>query len=263
MPKSQNYAVVILAAGKGKRMKNPDLPKVLVQLDGKELLGHVLVQVKHLESDKNVVVAGHFKEKVVDYVQSDFASMNVEFVEQAEQLGTGHAIDMARNAFADYQGDILILAGDVPLLSSETIQNFIDYHYSNELDCSVLSTIAPDPSGYGRIVRNSEGSFTRIVEQKDSNDDEAKIDEINSGVYLVNSQLLFESLKNVSNENSQGEYYLTDIIAILKADDKRVGAFSGANYEELLGINSPEQLAVAEEILMKMKKYIFLENFTI
>jgi UDP-N-acetylglucosamine diphosphorylase/glucosamine-1-phosphate N-acetyltransferase len=253
MINQNNYAVVILAAGKGKRMKNPDLPKVLVALNGKELLGHVLDMTSSLNPSRNVVVAGHFKEKVIDFARGTYPELNIEFVIQSEQLGTGHAVDMARHELSDFDGEVLILAGDVPLLSAETIQKFIDYHYSNNLDCSVLSTIAPDPTGYGRIVRDKSGDFQRIVEQKDASEEEKQIDEINSGVYFVDAGLLFDSLKNVSNENAQGEYYLTDIVAILKANGKSVGAFSGADYDELLGINSPEQLQEAEKVLARMK----------
>lgn len=249
---NNNFSVVILAAGKGKRMKNPELPKVLVELAGKPLLGHVLEQVDILSPEKTVVVIGHKKEKVYDFLDK-LNQDSISAVEQNEQLGTGHAVDQAAPVLNDYSGDVLILCGDVPLLKAETLGKFISQHNENNADVSVLSTIIDNPTGYGRIVRDSDNNFLKITEEKDANDAEKKVKEINSGVYILKAKKLFSSLKNVSNNNAQGEYYLTDIIAILRSEGAKVQAFAGAEFEELQGVNSPEDLKRAEECYYKGK----------
>ena len=234
---NKNFSVVILAAGKGKRMNNPDLPKVLVELAGKPLLGHVLDQVNEISADNTVVVVGHKKEKVISFVENNYNG-NISCVEQNEQLGTGHAVDQAEPVLKDYPGDTLILCGDVPLLKASTLQNFIDFHNQQNADVTVLSTKIDNPFGYGRIVRDSEGNFLKITEEKDADEEEKKINEINSGVYILNTASLFESLKKVSNNNAQGEYYLTDIIDILRGKNANVQAWAGAEFNELQGVNS-------------------------
>ena len=243
--KFSDFSVVILAAGKGKRMNNPDLAKVMALLGGKPLIAHVLDTVAGLQPNKTVVVVGNQKQSVIDFVNSRNES-NIFFAEQNEQLGTGHAVAQADSFFVDYDGDILILAGDVPLLTSETLIKFAQNHYLNKADVSVLSTFAPDPTGYGRIIRTSDRSFLKIVEHKDATELERQVNEINSGIFLVSSKLLFSSLKNVSNSNSQGEYYLTDIVEILHSSGYKVIAFAGADFDELQGINTPVDLARAE-----------------
>ncbi len=242
----EKYSIVILAAGKGKRMMNDDLPKVLVELEGKPLIGHVLGQTQKLPCDKTVIIVGHRKEKVTDYVNS-LNMKNICFAEQAEQLGTGHAVRQAEPEFEGYEGNILILCGDVPLLRSATIDEFIEEHNSEKADVSVLSTLMPNPSGYGRIVRDENGAFLRIVEQKDANESEKEINEINSGIFFVKSRYLFDALKMLSNNNSQGEYYLTDIIGILSSRGLKVQAVIGPEYIELQGINSPDDLERAKQ----------------
>jgi lactoylglutathione lyase len=237
-------AVVILAAGQGKRMKNPDLPKVLVSLAEKPLLGHVLDKVESLDPDKTIIVIGHKREKVRDFCNRHYEWC--EFAIQEEQLGTGHAVDQARDELLDFDGNVLILAGDVPLLTFETISKFIQHHKDNNSVLSVLSTSAPDPTGYGRIVRNENGDFINITEHKDATDEIRKINEINSGVFLVDSKILFTSLSEVNNENAQGEYYLTDIVDIVRNKDMQVHAFNVADFDELQGVNSPEDLKKAE-----------------
>lgn len=243
-----NTAVLILAAGKGKRMKSGDMPKVLAPLSGKPLIQYVLNTVQKINAKKTVLIIGHQKEKVKEFIEkSDFD--NIEYAYQDEQLGTGHAVMMAEENMKNFQGDVLILAGDVPLLTSDTINKFIDEHNKYESAVSVLSTTAPDATGYGRIVRDSKGDFIKITEEKDADEEIKKIDEINSGIFLVDSVTLFDSLKKTSNKNAQKEYYLTDIIEILKAEKTPVFAFNLAKFDELQGINSPEDLKRAEEAI--------------
>lgn len=236
---------IILAAGQGKRMKNPDLPKVLCPLHGKPLIQYVLETVKELGTEKDVVIVGHQREKLIEFFSENYPS--VETCVQDEQLGTGHAVAQAEELLKSYVGDFLILAGDVPLITSESLNKFYDLHMEASADVSVLSTMAENPFGYGRIVRNEAGMFKKIVEQKDANESEQAIKEINSGIYLVKSRLLFVALRYVSNTNEQKEYYLTDIVEILKNNGAIVRAFAAAEFEELQGVNSVDDLKRAEE----------------
>jgi len=248
--KLSDISVVILAAGKGKRMNNPEMAKVMALLGRKPLISYVLDVVKELEPDKTVVVVGHQKQSVIEYINSR-NEQNIFFAEQNEQLGTGHAVAQAETYFAGYKGSILILAGDVPLMKAPTIRKFANFKLENDSNVAVLSTIAPDATGYGRIVRNPDGSFLRIIEHKDATEEEKKINEINSGVFLVNSELLFSALKLISNSNSQAEYYLTDIVEILREKCCKVAAFPGADFDELQGVNTHEDLKRAEQNLAK------------
>jgi len=238
---NKKTSIVILAAGKGKRMNNPDYPKVLAEINEKPLIYYVLSQINNLSIDKIVVVVGHKSELVIDYINnSEFK--NIEFAFQNEQLGTGHAVMQAQYNLQNYDGEILIIAGDVPLLKAETLRKFINLHNEVNSDVSVLSTIAPNPSGYGRIVRDCDNIFLKIVEHKDASEEIKKIDEINSGIFLVDSTLLFDSLKQIKNDNSQAEYYLTDIVEVLKLQGKKVYALNVAPFSELQGINTIEEL---------------------
>ncbi len=241
-------AIIILAAGLGKRMNNPELPKVLAELKGKPLIEHVLDASSALGAARNVLIVGHHKEKVISRLEEDGYD-GVEFVSQDSQLGTGHAVEQAREALSNFDGLVLILAGDVPLLSTKTLQNFLKMHAATAADLTVLSTMAPNPRGYGRIVRSGEGDFLRITEEKDADEETKKIKEINSGVYLVSRKMLFEALSKVSNNNAQGEYYLTDIISILASERAKVAAFNGAGYDEIHGVNSPADLKEVEDVL--------------
>jgi UDP-N-acetylglucosamine diphosphorylase/glucosamine-1-phosphate N-acetyltransferase len=246
-------AVVILAAGKGKRMNNPEIPKVLAEIDSKPLIYYVLNAVENLDPDRIIIVVGHKSEYVIDYITSNgFA--NIEFAHQYEQLGTGHAVDQTRKLLKDFVGDTLILAGDVPLLTEESLRKFINLHFESMSDVSVLSTIAPDPTGYGRIVRDVNNDFLKITEHKDADEEVRKIDEINSGIYLVNNSMLFDTLGKIQNNNAQGEYYLTDIIEILNDDNKMVFAINAAPFDELQGINTVDELSRAEQMYRLITK---------
>lgn len=252
MPEDK-FSVVILAAGKGKRMKNNDIPKVLAELAGKPLIGHVLEQTAMIGTDRIVTVVGHHKEKVIEYINS-LEIENCGFATQEQQLGTGHAVKQTESFFIGYDGNILILCGDVPLLQAHSIKDFIIEHTNQNADCSVLSTIMPSPAGYGRIIRNEKGQFIKIVEEKDATDSEKLVNEINSGVYIVKSNLLFDSINEINNNNAQGEYYLTDIIQVMSRKKMNVQAVVGPKFIELQGINSPEDLEMAEKYYSKQYK---------
>ncbi len=249
-----NLSVVILAAGKGKRMNNPELPKVLALLNQKPLLSYVLDLSLKFEPFKIIPIIGHQKEKVVKFLQDDYSNqINIEYVVQEQQLGTGHAVNQTRESFNSFDGNILILSGDVPLINAMTIQKFLELHNSFSADLSVLSCFTVNPFGYGRIIRDANKNFQKIVEEKDASDLEKQINEINSGIYLVQSNLLFEALKNLNNDNAQQEYYLTDIIAIIKSWDKNVFAFPIAEFDELQGVNSQEDLLNLHNVINKKR----------
>jgi UDP-N-acetylglucosamine diphosphorylase/glucosamine-1-phosphate N-acetyltransferase len=242
-------AIIILAAGQGKRMKNPDLPKVLCPMSGKPLIQYVIETADRLNIKKVAVIVGHQREKLTAFLNEKFP--NCETCVQDKQLGTGHAVAQAEPLFEDFRDDILILSGDVPLISEDTLKKFYQNHIKANADVSALTTIADNPFGYGRIIRNSEGFFQKIVEQKDATPEEQAVQEINSGIYLIKARLLFTSLKYVSNNNEQGEYYLTDIIEILRHNGAIVRAFALAEFDELQGVNSPDDLLRAEAAYAK------------
>lgn len=231
------FSIVILAAGKGKRMNNPNLPKVLVEYKNRPLLDYVLHLSLSLVPKQIIVIVGHQKEQVINFIQK-FDNSLIDFVEQNEQLGTGHAVQQAEPKVLGDVDSVLILSGDVPLLTKQTLDEFIRMHNFYTSDASVLSSVAPNSTGYGRIVRDEEGRFARIVEEKDASDEEKTIKEINSGIYIINKSLLFDALKLVQNNNAQNEYYLTDVISILNNQGKNVNAFCIADFDEIQGVNS-------------------------
>lgn len=248
-----DLAVVIMAAGKGKRMGNPDLAKVLTLLDGKPLLQYVIEQSSSLKPAALVVVVGHQHDAVRTFVSAAYPEAIC--VLQSEQLGTGHAVQQAKDSVVRTSengraaaSDVLILSGDVPLLSSVTLAALLDHHFTSGATLTVLSTTVPNPLGYGRIVRDDKGELQAIVEQKDATPAESALDEINSGVYVVRSGPLFDALDRVRNANAQHEYYLTDIVGILKSDGARVEAFHTPRWEEVHGINTVADLARAAEL---------------
>lgn len=235
---------VILAAGKGTRMKS-DLPKVLHEVKGITMVEHVIEAAKRAGATDICLVIGHGGDLVKNIV-----GPGVTYVEQTEQLGTGHAVKCARD-FVGQDGDTLVLCGDTPLLRGDTLAELISYHKNEGHMATVLSTILEDSTGYGRIVRDAKGNFVKNVEQKDASDIEREVKEINSGVYVFNSKALYESLDLLKNKNVQGEYYLPDTLTIIKNSNEKavVEAWVTEDYDEIRGVNTPEQLAEAEEIL--------------
>jgi len=244
---SNSLAVAILAAGQGKRMGNPNLAKVLNPLQGRPLLGYVLEQAATLHPSHVVVIVGHQREAVMEFVGASMPS--AVCVVQEQQLGTGHAVQQTKNVLADANCDVLILSGDVPLLTKETLTLFSEHHTRTGSVVSVLTATVPDPTGYGRVIRSSDGSLQRIVEHKDATEDERRVTEINSGIYIVHCQDLFSALEGLSNNNAQGEYYLTDIIGILQSRGRLVSAWLAPSWEEIHGINTIADLERASQIL--------------
>ncbi len=243
-----HLAVVILAAGKGKRMKS-DLPKVLHELGSKTLLSHVLETVKSLAPERTVIVVGHQAKKV----ESQFSDHNNEFVVQKEQLGTGHAVQQAQEVLENFEGNVLILCGDMPLLKESTLKNLIKSHENSSVECTLLSLKTKEPKDFGRIVRDVEGNVSRIVEFKDATEMEKAIDEYNSGVYCFNKSILFKILQSIDNKNSQSEFYLTDAIRLLTEGGNFVQCVQTNDDAEILGINSKADLKKAEEIFYSRK----------
>ena len=239
-----NYAV-ILAAGKGTRMKS-DLPKVLHKVAGISMLEHVFRSVSAIEPEKTVTVIGH-KAELVEQVLTN----QTEFVRQTEQLGTGHAVMMAEPVLENLTGQTLVIAGDTPLITGESLKNLIDFHINHKNVATILTAEADNPFGYGRIVRNQHGEVIKIVEQKDASDFEQQIKEINTGTYVFDNTRLFEALKNINTNNAQGEYYITDVIGIFRENGEKVGAYTLKDFDESLGVNDRVALATAESIMRR------------
>jgi UDP-N-acetylglucosamine diphosphorylase/glucosamine-1-phosphate N-acetyltransferase len=240
---SKNLATVILAAGKGKRMKNPDKSKVMFELNRKPMIGYVIDLSLKINSDRIILIVGHQKQAIIDFVKGKYPDLsNITFEYQEEQLGTGHAVMQAEENLKDFNGDVLILSGDVPLLKESTVNKFIEFHNSNGNDASLISAIPEDPHGYGRVLRNDKNEFYEIKEDKDCSDHERKCREINSGIYIIDNGILFEALKTLSTDNAQGEYYLTDIFKDIKKKGYRTGAMPVDDPVEIAGINTIEQL---------------------
>lgn len=244
---------LILAAGQGKRIKS-DLPKVLHKVCGKEMVNHVIDTLRKSDIDAINVIVG----KGAELVKENTKSRNVTYSLQEEQLGTGHAVKCAIDFLNGKKGTVAVFNGDAPLITEETIKALFKAHSENGNSVTILTSILEDSSGYGRIIRDGN-EVLKIVEHKDCNDEELKVKEINSGMYCFEIESLVECLGNLSNNNSQGEYYLTDVIGMLKEKNEKVGALV-INHEETLGVNSRVQLAEVESILRKRINNKHLEN---
>jgi bifunctional UDP-N-acetylglucosamine pyrophosphorylase/glucosamine-1-phosphate N-acetyltransferase len=236
---------IILAAGEGKRMKS-STPKVLHKVCGIEMINVVIDVIRKAEINDINVVIGRGADEVKDATEGK----NVFYSLQEKQLGTGHAVMNARNFLMGKSGTVAIFTGDAPLITEQTINKLIDTHNNYGYQATVLTSKVDNPYGYGRIVREENGEVSRIVEHKDCNSEELKINEINSAMYCFDIESLLISLDKLNNNNSQGEYYLTDIIGILKLEGKKIGAVE-IPFEETMGINSRTQLAEAEKIMRK------------
>lgn len=233
---------LILAAGQGTRIKS-DLPKVLHKVCGKEMVNHVIDTMRKANiEDINVIIG-----KGADLVKEKTSSRNVSYALQEEQLGTGHAVKCAIDFLRGKKGVVGVFCGDAPLIKAETVNNLFKTHIENKNSATLLSSIVEDPTGYGRVVREND-EVLKIVEHKDCTEEELKINEMNAAIYCFDIEKLLNSLDKLSNNNNQGEYYLTDVIGILKEEGNKVGAVT-IDYEETIGVNSRIQLAEAEGIL--------------
>ncbi|MBT2644292.1 bifunctional UDP-N-acetylglucosamine diphosphorylase/glucosamine-1-phosphate N-acetyltransferase GlmU [Bacillus sp. ISL-41] len=250
---SNRYAI-ILAAGQGTRMKSK-LYKVLHPVCGKPMVQHVIDQVKSLDINEIVTIVGHGAEKVKDQLGE-----HSQYALQAEQLGTAHAVQQAGDMLADKEGVTIVVCGDTPLIKAETMEALFKHHEETNAKATILTARAEDPTGYGRIVRNAEGFVEKIVEHKDANEQERSINEINTGTYCFDNKMLFEAIQNVSNDNVQGEYYLPDVIEILKNEGEIVSAYVTGNFAETLGVNDRVALAEAERTMKKRINEYHMRN---
>jgi UDP-N-acetylglucosamine diphosphorylase/glucosamine-1-phosphate N-acetyltransferase len=237
-------ATVIMAAGKGTRMKS-DLAKVLHPVNGRPMVQYVIDLAEAIGSEKTILVIGHQKEKVRDTCRD----RKVLFAVQEPQLGTGHAVQMTEKHLPGYTGDILVLSGDVPLLTVETVTKLITTHQTHNAIATLLTAELNDPTGYGRVMRGKSGKVARIVEHKDASEQEREVKEINVGIYVFKASELFKTLKLIKNDNVQNEYYLPDVVKIYVDRGEHVVAQLASNFDETRGINTLEQLKTAETIL--------------
>ncbi|MBQ8002631.1 MAG: bifunctional UDP-N-acetylglucosamine diphosphorylase/glucosamine-1-phosphate N-acetyltransferase GlmU [Clostridia bacterium] len=239
-----SFSLVVLAAGEGKRMKS-ERSKVVFKVSGREMVNRVIDEATKAGVDKVCVVVGHKAEMVMEAVGN-----GVEFATQLEQKGTGHAVMQAKE-FVKNSENVMILAGDTPLITAETLKNAMSFHLDNNYSCTVLTAVLDNPFGYGRIIRDDFSNVSKIVEQKDATESEKAVREINSGMYCFKSVELVEALDKLTNNNAQGEYYLTDTLAIMKNAGLKVGAFTVENAVEISGVNDRLQLGEAEKVMRR------------
>lgn len=251
------FTSVILAAGMGTRMKSA-MPKVLHKVCGKALCKWVIDASKEAGADKVVTIIGHGADMVRPQIEND-----TEIAVQAEQKGTGHAVMQAADFIKESQGSVVILNGDTPLIKAETIKKAIEFHNASGNQATVITAILDDATGYGRIVRNADGNVIKIVEHKDATEEERKINEINSGMYVFDAQSLVYSLDKLEPNNAQGEYYLTDTLEILLSAGKKIGAYAIEDNDEIRGINNRIQLNEAETIMRdRINRFHMTEGVT-
>jgi bifunctional UDP-N-acetylglucosamine pyrophosphorylase/glucosamine-1-phosphate N-acetyltransferase len=241
--------VLVMAAGLGTRMKS-NRAKVLHELAGRPLIAHVVRTAQSLEPRTILVVVGHQAEEVEQAVLAEVGEL-ASFAMQAKQRGTGAAVESARNQFENSDSLLLVLSGDVPLIKAETLQKLVEQHRATGAACTILSVRLENPTGYGRIIRDEQGAFQRIVEQKDATEDERKVREINSGIYCFESSDLFAALRRVEPKNQQGEYYLTDVAEIILNSGGKVEVFVNNDSREVSGINTRAELAEFENLLRR------------
>lgn len=250
----KNTIAIILAAGKGTRMKS-DLPKVLHKVCGKTMIDHVIDNCKNSYIENIYTIVGYKHEEIIGIIKE-----NSKYILQEKQLGTGHALKQASEVLkSNFQSNVLVLMGDAPLISCETIEKLLKSHENNYNNATVLTSIINHPSGYGRIVKDDEGNLIKIVEQKDANELELQINEINSGMYCFDAEHLYSALEKLKNNNAQGEYYLTDVIEIMKNSDLKVGVVETIK-EDIKAVNSRVELSQVERILQKRINDKLMEN---
>lgn len=242
-----NVAIIILAAGLGTRMKS-DKAKVLHEVLGSPMILYVVKNAEPIAGKDIVVVVGHQAEKVKEIVSEHYQTF---FALQEKQLGTGHAVSCAMPVVPEHIRHIIILCGDVPLIRAETIRQFFDKHITEARDVSVLAVEIDNPKGYGRVILDEDKNVSGIVEEKDATDRQRDIKLINSGLYCVSKDFLSAALQKIKPNNVQGEFYLTDIIAIAHKEQKSIGVMVGSNADEFIGVNTCDHLKTAEEVMHK------------
>lgn len=243
MTEPRSLGVIILAAGEGKRMKS-SLPKVLHPVGGLPMIRHVVRTARTLKPDRIVVVVGTGKERI----RKALDGHGIRFVEQSRRLGTGHAVLQARGEFEGFEGDVLVLSGDVPLLSEMSLDKLLFTHYVSKAAATYMTVIFDNPSGYGRVIKNGQGDLFKIVEDKDCSPRQKDIREVNAGVYVFDASLLFRYLPEVGNANAQGEYYLPEVQEFMRSAGHPVALYQVADPREVAGVNTPEQLVQVNRI---------------
>ena len=239
----KNRFVVVLAAGQGTRMKSK-LYKVMHPVMGRPMVGHVVNAALDAEASEVITITGFGADLVKDYLGD-----RSQYVYQEEQLGTAHAVEQAKDLLEGREGTTLVLSGDTPLLRAETLTQLMEEHEESNAKATILTALADDPHGYGRVIRAEDGSVSNIVEEKDASPEEKAVQEINTGTYCFDNEELFKTIEKVDNDNAQGEYYLPDVIEILKANNEKIGAFQLENMDEALGVNNRVALSEASALM--------------
>jgi len=230
-------------------MKDPSKAKVMYEVLGKPMVHYVIDLAKTLNAQRIIVIVGYQREAVIQYIHTSHPE--AEIAVQAQQLGTGHAIMQAESALKDFTGDVVVLSGDVPLLTAESMRGLINHHNQTDAVATILTADFADPTGYGRIIRNDDGSVKKSIEHKDATEEERLVKEINSGIYIFNGQRLFEALKRITPQNVQNEYYLTDVFEYFCQKRWKVSALKTSHVEEIMGVNTVNQLDEVVNILLK------------
>jgi len=254
---SEDLSVVILAAGKSKRMKS-EIPKVLHQILGQPILYYILTSVKKLNPKNIFTVIGYGKEPVSNYLKNNFPE--VKIITQENQLGTAHAVCMVKKQKEDFGKNILVLAGDIPLVNIETLRELVENRAGSGCSACIVTSLLPDPGGYGRIIKDKKGNIAKIIEDADASAEEKKIREVNTSIYCFEKESLFENIEKINISNIQKEYYLTDIIGILIKNGKKVSCLNAADYQEAIGINDRLQLSELENIMQKRINESLMKN---